>query len=290
MSKENSQITKKMEELEKETEILSEKNTVSTIDKKSTNLIIKTLNRIIKKKPKVAKKENIVFFCAHNDDQLLGAGGTIKKYADEGKNVYTYIFSFGETSHPHIKPRLVARMREKESIEASKILGDRIQYFGIEEGKFIESITPAVMARIIRDKNPTKIFTHAPDDPHSDHQAVFKLSIEAAKRAEFEGDFYSFDIWNIFSFKTREFPKLFVDVSKTFKYKIKAFDEHKSQLNTKVTLGWSFYFKALMNGWNNHCKYAEVFHKINFEEYEFLDYLKNTKKFNKKQNKLKKKR
>jgi len=250
---------------------------VSTVDKEATNLLVKVLNKITTKKLKKKKKDVILFFCAHNDDQLLGGGGTIRKYVDEGKEVFTYIFSFGETSHPHLKPNYVAKMREKESIKASEILGDKIQNFGVEEGRFLEFIRPNDIARIIKKRNPVKIFTHSPDDPHPDHQAVFKLVIEAVNILKYKKDLFSFDIWNIFSLKTREFPKLVVDISDTFRYKNKAFDKHKSQLNTKVTLGWNFYIKAVFNGWNNHCKYAEIFHKINPNEYSFPNVHKRVK-------------
>jgi LmbE family N-acetylglucosaminyl deacetylase len=251
-------------------------NIISDLNEKATNLIVKFVNHISKQRNKKPNDNNIIFFCAHNDDQLLGGGGTIRKYVNEGKNVYTFIFSFGETSHPHIKPKLVAKIRKKESIQASKILGDNIKYLGIEEGCFLKKITPENICEIIKEINPCKIFTHAPDDPHPDHQAVFKLTIEGSKEAKFKGDLYSFDIWNIFSIKTREFPKLLVDISDTYKYKSQAFKEHKSQLSTKITIGWSFYLKAIINGHNNHCKYAELFHKINADEYDFKEYLNNS--------------
>lgn len=265
---------------EEETNASQDSNIISDLNEKATNLIVKFVNHISKRRNKKPNENNIVFFCAHNDDQLLGGGGTIRKYVNEGKNVYTFIFSFGETSHPHIKPKLVARMRKKESILASKILGDKIKYFGIEEGSFLNKISSDNISEIIKEINPCKIFTHAPDDPHPDHQAVFKLTIEGSKIAKYKGDLFSFDIWNIFSIKTRSFPKLFVDISETFKYKMKAFKEHKSQLSTKISIGWSFYLKAIINGINNHCKYAELFHKININDYDF----KNINNINKNTN------
>lgn len=45
-------------------------------------------------------------FCAHPDDEVLGAGGTIAKYAREGKKVIAVIFSYGESSHPWMKKKI----------------------------------------------------------------------------------------------------------------------------------------------------------------------------------------
>lgn len=208
------------------------------------------------------KESTILVCCAHNDDQIIGAGGTIRKYANQGKNVYTYIFSFGESSHPHLRPEVIAKIREKESLKGARILGDKIQYLGLKEGHFIEQVNLRDIERLIKRHRPEKIFTHAPDDPHPDHQAVYKIMMSVLKHLNYAGDVYAFDIWNFFSTKTNRYPKLFVDVSDTFAVKVRSFRQHKSQINTMITLGWHMYIKALIHGWNNHCKYAELFHKL----------------------------
>lgn len=59
-------------------------------------------------------------------------------------------------------------------------------------------------------------------------------------------------------------PRLVVDITTTFHKKVKAMDAHKSQTHLPliIPLTWTVYFKAVINGWNNNCKYAEVFDKI----------------------------
>jgi len=37
------------------------------------------------------KKETILVLAAHNDDQAIGAGGTLAKYAQEGKKVISLL-------------------------------------------------------------------------------------------------------------------------------------------------------------------------------------------------------
>ncbi|MFC1753269.1 hypothetical protein ACFL96_07735, partial [Thermoproteota archaeon] len=58
-----------------------------------------------------------------------------------------------------------------------------------------------------------------------------------------------------------------VDVSDTFKLKIKAINEFKSQ---KVLVMWQLlpgiYFRAIKNGFENRCRFAERFVKINLQE------------------------
>ncbi|MCB9358360.1 PIG-L family deacetylase [Candidatus Woesearchaeota archaeon] len=208
----------------------------------------------------------ILIFSAHNDDQIIGVGGTIRKYVNEGKKAYTYIFSYGEQSHPHLRPEIVAKMREKESLQGAKILGDEIEYFGLNEGNFEKEVDFKLIEKIIKEKKPEKIFTHSPDDPHPDHKAVLRIMIKVLKGIDYKGDVYSFDIWNLFTFKTRCYPKLFIDISDTYKIKSKSFRAHKSQWSSIALLGWSMFLKALWNGWNNDCRYAEVFHKLNLDD------------------------
>ncbi|MDO8660733.1 MAG: PIG-L family deacetylase, partial [Candidatus Woesearchaeota archaeon] len=83
--------------------------------------------------------QTILTICAHNDDQIVGAGGTLAKYAAEGKRIRTVICSFGESSHPHLKREIIVERRVKESLRADKILGGSgVAYFGLAEGKFLQ--------------------------------------------------------------------------------------------------------------------------------------------------------
>ena len=45
--------------------------------------------------------------CAHPDDNILGAGGTIAKYSSEGKKVITVIASYGESGNPWLKENVI---------------------------------------------------------------------------------------------------------------------------------------------------------------------------------------
>jgi len=213
------------------------------------------------------KKETIVVFCAHNDDQIVGVGGTLAKYAEEGKKVYTAIFSYGESSHPHLKDYVTRNMRIKEAARSDKVLGGTgIYYFGLREGSFPKGIeenkVKKSIAQIIKKRNPSKIFTHSSDDPHPDHRAVNKVMNEILDEINYKGDVYSFDVWNFVKLKERDNPKLVVDISKTFHKKVDSFKEHRSQKASIISLMWSIYLKAIVNGFNNHCRYAEVFYKI----------------------------
>lgn len=213
------------------------------------------------------KKQNILILCAHNDDQVFGMGGTIAKYAKEGKIVKTVIFSFGEQSHPHLKPEVIIKTRVKEAQKSDKIIGGKgITYLGLKEGKFQGEIEKKgikeIIKKIIEKEKPTKIFTHSVNDAHHDHRAVYHFVKDLTDEINYKGDIYLFGVWSPVRIKNRNLPKMVVDVTKTFNKKIEAIKAHQSQQVTIVSLLWNVYMRAIMNGYSHNCRYAEIFYKL----------------------------
>ena len=86
-------------------------------------------------------QESILIICAHNDDQIIGMGGTIAKYAKEGKKIHSVFFSLGEGSHLHLKKEYIAKKRYFESKKADEILGSKsTEYLGLPDLKLEEGI------------------------------------------------------------------------------------------------------------------------------------------------------
>ena len=222
-------------------------------------------------------EKNILVICAHFDDQILGPGGTMAKYATQEYNVYTFIFTYGEVSHPHYQFKHIAKTRVQESRDADSIIGGKgVFFFGMKDGKIIESFKEKnkmpLLKRIIKNYSPEKIFTHSIDDPLPDHRAVRTLVLEAYdylnKKEKLNCDVYSFDVWNLWNIKKRKDPKLVVDIGDTFHKKIKALHAFKSQINFfshTILVNFLYlgvYVKAFINGLRYKVKVAEVFYKI----------------------------
>ncbi len=216
---------------------------------------------------KVDNADTVLVFCAHNDDHVIGAGGTLARYAKEGIEVITVIFSYGESTHPWLRQEEAIKMRVGESHKADIIIGGgKLYYLGLKEGKFPEGIRQkkrkAKIRRLINIIRPVKIFTHSLDDPHPDHRAVYNVVTEIMDRLKYKCDLYSFDIWNPLNIRHRDRPKLVVDVTKTFGLKIKAIKRHESQWLALLTMLPATYIRGLLNGLDKGVKYAEVFVKL----------------------------
>lgn len=221
--------------------------------------------------------DTILILCAHSDDQILGAGGAMRKYAKKGFDVVTVIFTYGETSHPHIKTQDIREIRVQESEEANKVIGGKDVFFlGYSDGSMNKELSARESVEkvksIIKKYNPVKIFTHSIDDLLPDHRAVKRCVLKAYDELyadeEVECEVYSFEVWNLFNLLKRRKPKLIVDITDEFSVKIKALHKFKSQISIFThtifvhLLYFGVYVKGFLNGIRYGNRFTEVYYKI----------------------------
>ena len=214
------------------------------------------------------KKENILILSAHSDDFVLGAGGTIAKYSKEGHKINSIVFSYGEKSHPWLKDKEVQKMRAKEAFDAGDVIGCKVKFFNLKEMNFNQGakkkkISEQLIYFITKNKI-NKVFTHSSEDPHPDHQAVNKITIEAIKKITIKKkpEVYIYSVWNPVEFNTR-FPALYIDISKTFSSKIKSLKQFPSQkFHAIYPLMFIVFFRAIKNGIKIRKMFAEKFYRI----------------------------
>ena len=117
-------------------------------------------------------KLDILAFGAHPDDVELGCGATLAKEIADGKNVGIIDLTRGE-----LGTRGTAETRDKESAEASKILGvtTRIN-MEFADGFFVNDKTHQLeLIKMIRKFKPDVVLCNAIDDRHIDHAKGSKL-------------------------------------------------------------------------------------------------------------------
>src|SRR4030042_759227 len=117
--------------------------------------------------------DTVLSIAAHNDDHVLGAGGTLAKYARQGKRIRTVVMSYGESSHPHLKKEVIIKTRLDESFRADKVLGGKgVVYLGLKESNFLSEFEEKGVVKrlvdIIEKEKPSMIFTPGLDDFHPD--------------------------------------------------------------------------------------------------------------------------
>jgi LmbE family N-acetylglucosaminyl deacetylase len=221
------------------------------------------------------KKRSIIVFCAHPDDEVIGPGGMLLKYAKEGIQTVVVICSGGDKSHPHYKKDQLIKLRHKESEQAAKILEvTHLIHLDLPDMRLFSEIQKPEVQNTIRDiilkYDPEKIFTHAIDDMlYRDHRAVHDVVLDTAKllnatkyaRRKHKLELYTFNIWTV-NIRKRDAPKLMIDITDEFAFKLKALQCFKSQWAALVQLTPFVYSRALVAGWKKNVKYAEEFYKV----------------------------
>lgn len=123
-----------------------------------------------------------LFIVAHPDDEVLGAGATIYKLAEEGHRVVVGILS-GDVSARRNRPQI--NELYKDMVECAKILGINRLILGkfpnIEFNTVPHLQLVQFIEKIITDAEPEIIFTHHPADLNNDHYQT-SLACQAAVR------------------------------------------------------------------------------------------------------------
>jgi len=131
---------------------------------------------------------------AHPDDESLGAGGVLAKYAAEGIETYLVTATRGERGwpgDPKDNPGLEAlgRLREAELRCAAQNLGIRevslLDYVDGDLDQARPSDAIAKIAQLIRQVRPHVVVTFGPDGiyGHPDHIAICQFATAATMRA-----------------------------------------------------------------------------------------------------------
>lgn len=184
--------------------------------------------------------KNILIIAPHPDDEVLGCGATIRKYANHGDNVFVLIATRG--SARLFDQQKVENVR-LEALEAHRILGVSETFFLDFPAPELDTVPVADISRefakIISDKNIEILYIPHRGDIHHDHRLVFNAGLVAARPVG------KYSIKEIYCYETLSetewaapfaddafIPNAFVDVSSCFDSKIAALECFKSQLRS----------------------------------------------------------
>src|ERR1039458_8976330 len=107
-------------------------------------------------KPKV-----VLGVAAHPDDLDFGASGSMSKWAASGADVYYLILTDGSkgSDDPNITPEELTKVRYREQISASKVIGAKDVFFMHYPDAMLE-VTMELkrdIVRVIRDRKSTRL-------------------------------------------------------------------------------------------------------------------------------------
>lgn len=182
---------------------------------------------------------------AHPDDEVLGCGGSMAKWIEEGNEVHILIMAEGATS------RSKQRNRKSHSKKLS-ILAESVkraaEILGVKSVKMLDypdnrmdslDLLDVVKSieEVIEKLKPEMVVTHYAGDLNIDHQIIHHAVVTACRP---QPGFYvkrilSFEVpsateWNSHTVSKPFTPNWFEDISKTLEIKIAALEEYESEM------------------------------------------------------------
>lgn len=208
-----------------------------------------------------------LIICAHDDDEVIGPGGTIRKLVNAGVKVTTLIFATGNEGYQRLEQKdTIVALRVKERAAAQKILGTT-GCFAHSYGDFsnldCEDVYGKVM-RAVRQVRPHVVFSHLPTD-YLAHRTLSKIVPEAVWQAGWQCSLELGEPWKVdrlYLFPILELiakPSHIMDITDTLAAKLEAMRAYRSQHEVVPMILDQLEAKARAYGSLAGVKYGEAF-------------------------------
>ena len=176
----------------------------------------------------------VVVIAPHNDDEILGVGGTMAKYIKEGYEVIVC-----EVTAGNLQDEMV-QLQKKEAIMSHELIGVKTYFMdlpvvGLKEMKTVE-LNDAFL-KALKELEPDIVFLPHKGDMHIDHRMVIESAMVALRpvtlpnlRAIYAYETLSESEWNIPSMENAFIPNVYSDITNEMEVKLEAMKCHFSQL------------------------------------------------------------
>ena len=185
----------------------------------------------------------ILVVAAHPDDEVLGAGGAISRWASEGEDIFVSILGEGVTSRYEKRgdaPTEELTLLKQHAEEAGRIMGVRqTRVHGLPDNR-LDQVPLLEVAKVLEEAvaevSPDRVLTHHPGDLNVDHGVVCRATLIATRplpggtvREVMSYEVASSTEWS-FSTEREPFrPNYFVDIEATLPTKVAAMAAYESE-------------------------------------------------------------
>lgn len=194
---------------------------------------------------------------AHADDVEIGCGGTLLKYADLDHEVKILIVTDSGYKGRHGHKRSASEARKEARVSASLIGADIDELCRTALHVIVDEQLVNDLRHHIETFQPDRVFTHFHGDAHTDHAAVGKATLLAARTC----DLLMYEVNMNYTINT--FRKdIHCDIGEHLEKKIEAircFTSEKERVEYWVTMAET---RARLEGIRFGVTYAESFHCV----------------------------
>lgn len=188
------------------------------------------------------KKSTILAVVAHPDDETIGIGGTLARYAAEGDEVFVLVLADGESSRGQIAGSVV-EARAAQCRAACDVLGLKDVFFETFPDNAFDTRSRLEIAKTcekyLKKLNPDTIYTHHTGDVNIDH-VLSAEAVTIAARAQpgcsvrriLQFETASSTEWQLPSHARPFAPNWYVDVSEFWTQKEEALSIYKDEMRS----------------------------------------------------------
>ena len=181
---------------------------------------------------------NVLVIAPHGDDEVLGVGGTIARFAQEGANVTVAVVTGGFP--PDCTEEEEARIR-REAVRAHEMLKVSETVYWDFPAARLDTVAHRDLNKKMGDLyhrlNPAYVFVPFLGDVHLDHQAAFQSAMVMCRpngghraRSVLAYETVSETNWNAPPLTPGFLPNTYIDISDYLETKLKAFEAYHSQV------------------------------------------------------------
>lgn len=180
----------------------------------------------------------VLVVAPHADDEVLGVGGTIAKYIDEGHEVYVCVMT---TGHPSMFSQEILDKLRLEAIATHKFLGVKDTFFLDLPAVMLSEVPKYKVNKkineVIDNVQPDIVFIPHFGDMHLDHYIVSQAAMVGVRPIKEHKiiEVYSYETlseteWNIPHVANAFIPNTYIDVTDYLDKKKKAMEHFTTQL------------------------------------------------------------
>ena len=176
----------------------------------------------------------IVVIAPHNDDEILGVGGTMAKYAKQGHEVVVCEVTAGDLDNEMV------HLQKREAIASHELMGVATHFMDLPVVGLREMTSRdlnAAFQKHLLDLAPDIVFIPHRGDMHIDHRMAVEACMVALRPVTFPNlkAVYAYETlsetdWNTPSPDNAFIPTFFVDITDEIDLKLEAMKCHASQL------------------------------------------------------------
>lgn len=176
----------------------------------------------------------VIIIAPHNDDEILGVGGTMARFAKQGHEVIVCEVTAGDLKNDMVQ------LQKREAIASHELMGVKTHFMdlpvvGLREMKTTE-LNSAFQKHLLV-LQPDIVFIPHKGDMHIDHRMTIEAAMVALRPVTFPNlkAIYAYETlsetdWNTPSVENAFIPTMYVDITDEMDVKLEAMKCHASQL------------------------------------------------------------